>query len=767
MTYDLFTEGPSNASITDNLNEVQRDGVTHRGGPLLILAGAGSGKTRVLTRRIAYLVREKGVPPDQILALTFTNKAAGEMADRVETLLRMPARGLWIGTFHSICLRLLRSHPIEAGYQPGLSVFDTDDQRSLVRRLLKEKGFEEKPRRVRDALSIISQAKSRAEGPDWVRDTARTPAQILASKIYGAYQDTLKRQNAADFDDLLLSTYRMLCDNNDLAEWYGRKFQHVLVDEYQDTNHVQFKIVQRIAQFHNNIFVVGDDDQSIYGWRGADVTNIIDFQKHFPDPTVLRLEQNYRSTSSILNFANAVIRQNESRWSKELWTDRAEGDLPEFFIAGDEDEEADEITRRVVASKTTANRRYSDISIFYRTHAQSRPLEDAFLRSGIPYVLVGGVYFYQRKEVKDLLSYLRVLVNPLDEISLRRALSAPKRGIGDTTVAALLAESRAQNRDPLEVAASGAVSKARGKAKNNLIAFGQLMLSWRERLSEPPELILTEVINKIDFKGYLESQGGDWEERAANVDELLGGARMFSSAHAGGVREYLDQVSLMSNLDNLADQGPDRVSMMTVHNAKGLEFPAVFVTGLEEGLFPHVSAFNDPAELEEERRLFYVACTRAMDQLTLSGCLMRRRITSNTAGGITRFMSEVDANLYNEVELEGSAWASRGYRAGGGSGFGASDRSTSSTSSPSWSRGTTSASSSYTGYSSSSGPSAAGSGPTDSLDHPLVGRRVFHATFGPGIVTTADGTGEKARVTVRFHSGVTKKIISGYLEWED
>jgi len=719
---------PTSGSITDDLNPVQREAVVHEAGPLLILAGAGSGKTRVLTRRIAYLVRRRGVRPDRILALTFTNKAAGEMAERVEELLEQPVRGLWIGTFHAICLRWLRRHAREAGYAPGLSVFDTDDQKSLVRRLLKEEGLDEKPRSLRDLISVISRLKTGGESPEQARAAARTPAQILAARIYTAYQDALQRQNAVDFDDLLCVTHRLFAERREIADRYAEQFQHVLVDEYQDTNHVQFCLVQRIAAAHRSIFVVGDDDQSIYGWRGADVANIIDFRQHFPDAAIVRVEQNYRSTSSILSLANSVIRHNESRWIKELWTERDEGKRPVFFVGSDEDEEAEEIARRVSGRADESD--YGDIAIFYRTHAQSRPLEDAFLRSGIPYVLVGGIYFYQRAEVKDLLAYLRVLVNPVDEVSLRRALAVPRRGLGEQSMASLLRAARERGVDVLEVAAAGDVGRVRGKARERLSEFGRAMLAWRERLAEPPERILSEIIEQIDYRGYLQAQGGEWEERAANVDELLGGARLYSSTHGGGVSGYLDQVSLLTSLDDLKERA-GRVTLMTVHNAKGLEFPRVFVTGLEEGLFPHVSAFDNDAQMEEERRLFYVACTRAMDELTLSASL-RRRWSNHAGGGVSRFIGEIDPGLYEESELASSSW---------------------------------------------SPPRRAPEVPrrpvrreaaveSDSLDHPLVGRRVFHATFGPGIVIAAEGAGERAHVTVRFHAGSTKKVLGGFLEWE-
>ena len=747
--------------ILAQLNPAQRASVSHGDGPLLILAGAGSGKTRVLTRRIAYLVQHQGLPPECILALTFTNKAAGEMAARVEALLGLPVRGLWIGTFHSICLRLVRRHADLLGYQPGLSVFDADDQRALVRRLLKDEGLEEKPRRARDLLGHISRAKSAGLGAEALQADARTPAQQLAARIFEKYQDALKSQNSVDFDDILLQTLRLLTEYPDVADFYADRFKHVLVDEYQDTNRVQFLITERLARLHRNIFVVGDDDQSIYGWRGADVSNIIDFKEHFEDATVHRLEQNYRSTGSILRFANDVIRRNESRWEKELWTEREEGEKPKLLVASDEDEEAEEIARRVAALHDKQDCGYRSIAVFYRTHAQSRPLEDAFLRSNIPYVLVGGIYFYQRMEVKDLLSYLRVLVNPADEISLRRALSVPRRGVGETSVGHLLRAAAEQRREPLELAREESVEQVRGKARKALATFAELMLGLRGRVGEPPELILTEIIEAVGYKKHLEAQGGEWEERVANVEELVGSARLFSSAHGGGVGEYLDQVSLLTNLDNL-DETTDRVTMMTAHNAKGLEFGHVFVCGLEEGLFPHVSAFEDDAEMEEERRLFYVASTRAMDQLTLSASLLRRRFNT-AAGGVSRFMSEVDPALYEETELT-ARWSAGSRRDSGGSWrsqgglFGSDPRSLL--------RETPAARRPATRQSAAGREVDPFGGPTDSLEHPLVGRRVFHATFGPGIVVAADGRGDRARVTVRFHSGQTRKVIGGYLEWE-
>jgi DNA helicase-2/ATP-dependent DNA helicase PcrA len=710
--------------LTAGLNPVQHRAVVLEGSPGLVLAGAGSGKTRVLTRRIAWLIRERGVAPHRLLAVTFTNRAAGEMRERVEALLGFPARGLWIGTFHAICLRWLRRHAREAGYAPDLSVYDSDDQRTLLRGLLKEDGFDATPRRARELLAIISRWKNRGEGHEAAAAEARAPAQQIAARFYRRYQEGLRARNAVDFDDLLLGAHRLFQAHPEIADAYAEQFTHVLVDEYQDTNHVQFLLVERLARRHRNLFVVGDDDQSIYGWRGAEVKNILDFREHFPEATVLYLEQNYRSTQTILDLANAVIARNPDRWPKRLWTERAAGTRPQFFLGADEDEEAEEVARRV-SEAARADGQLRGIAIFYRTHAQSRPLEDALLRRRVPYRLIGGVRFYERKEVKDLLAYLRALVNPRDEVALRRAVGVPRRGIGEAGAAAWLTESAARDADPLETAATGALDGVGPRGRAGLAEFGNLMLAWRARLAEPPERILGEIVERSRYEAYLEEQGGDWEERRANVRELVEGARLFSSQAEGGVREYLDQVSLLTSAD-LADEKADAVTLMTAHNAKGLEFPRVFVVGLEEGLFPHASSLDDPAELAEERRLFYVACTRAMETLFLSASALRRRYSSG-GGGVSRFVIEIPEGL-----LEVAPGGDVPPRAASG--------------------GRTLV--------------PEGEAPADPEEHPLVGRRVHHATFGQGIVIAAEGRGAEAHVTVRFHGGRSRKVLGSYLEWE-
>jgi DNA helicase-2/ATP-dependent DNA helicase PcrA len=735
--------------LLQDLNAVQRAAVTHPGGPLLILAGAGSGKTRVLTRRVAWLVRECHVPPHRILAVTFTNKAAGEMRNRLERTLGAAAAGLWIGTFHALGLRWIRRHAAAAGYAPRVSVFDQEDQLGLIRRLLKAEGFEDTPRRGRDLHSVISRAKNRGESPAELAEHARSPADRMAARLYGAYQQALRAQNALDFDDLLLVALDLFRVHPEIAELYAEQFAHVLVDEYQDTNHVQFLLVERLARRHRNIFVVGDDDQSIYGWRGADVRNILDFQSHFPEPTVLYLEQNYRSTRPILDFANEIIRHNPDRWEKKLWTERAAGKLPEFFMAADEDEEAEEIARRIAHAHRDGERAFREMAVFYRTHAQSRPLEDAFLRRGIPYVLVGGVQFYARREVKDLLAYLRLLINPQDEAALRRSLGAPRRGIGERTIELLLAHAHGQADDPLVVAAGVESDGLRGgAARKRLREFAAAMLAWRTRVSEPPERILEEIVGQTGYERYLEAEGGDWEDRVANVRELIEGARLFSGREAeGGVAAYIDQVSLLTGLDALPEEA-DTVTMMTVHNAKGLEFPAVFVSGLEEGLLPHASALSDPDELAEERRLFYVACTRAQEELTLSASELRQRY-GTAGGGLSRFLSHAPRALYHDATARSLAVPSglgRGQGRGGWLGHGVGE-----------------GRAGEPAFDGTEAP-AAHIGPDE---HPLVGRRVYHATFGAGIVTAAEGAGERMRITVRFQAGRTRKVLKSYLEWED
>ncbi len=637
--------------IERDLNPVQKEAVLFGDGPLLVLAGAGSGKTRVLTRRIVHLILRRGLPPDRILAVTFTNKAAGEMRSRVEAMLGFDAAGLWIGTFHSICLRLLRRHADRLGFDRGITVFDADDQISLLRQVLKEEaGHDADAPKVRELATIISLAKNRMWEPDDLAHHLPRPDRERLAHFYRRYQEKLRAQGGADFDDLLVLAVRLIENHPDLGDRYARKFEHILVDEYQDTNHIQFRLVRRLAEGHGNIMVVGDDDQSIYGWRGADLSNILEFEKRFKKAVVLRMTQNYRSTGSILEVANAVVKNNRSRLEKSLWTENEEGRRPAFFVADDEEDEARRIVQGIQREARDGRLRPGEVAILYRVHALSRPLEEACLNFGLPYALVGGVVFYQRKEIKDLLAYLRLVVNPFDSVSFARALSWPSRGIGNVGLARITEAAAASSGD-LVRAAAGLTAEAglRGRAIEKVREFGTLVLELADRAARGPEPLLRTVCERTAFFDRLKESGEPgWEDRVANVLELLDGAGRFQEREGeGSLQAWLDQVALYTSLDTRVPS-EERITLMTVHNAKGLEWPHVYIAGLEEGLFPHASAFDDPAEMEEERRLFYVAATRARQSLTLSASEERRRLNWTSLGGLSRFLLEIPPELLDE-----------------------------------------------------------------------------------------------------------------------
>jgi DNA helicase II / ATP-dependent DNA helicase PcrA len=727
------------AQMIENLNEVQRTAVLHDRGPLLILAGAGSGKTRVLTHRLAYLVAARGADPERILAVTFTNKAAGEMRERVGGLLGEVARMIWIGTFHAICLRILKRHQHLLGFQGNLTVFDAEDQIQLIRRVLKDANLGEgngvKPR---DAHSAISFAKNSMLDPDTFEDMSPSPARQRIARIWRMYDRRLREQDGADFDDLLLLTLRLLDDHRPVAEMYARRFEHVLVDEYQDTNRVQFEIVRRLAAVHGNIAVVGDDDQSIYGWRGADISNILEFERRFPGATVLRLEQNYRSTAAILDVANAIIRKNTGRKSKTLWTANGRGEPVRLVIADDEEQEGRTVARRI-REGITRGVPFSSFLILYRTHAQSRPFEDAFIRAEIPYRVIGGVSFYQRREVKDVLAYLRLLVNPVDEVSFRRAALSPRRGAGETTIDRLIADARARGSDYLTAAAAAEEGGFGGRGLPALAKMARWLKEMSGRSGERPHVLIEEIVHEIDYPGWLRSQGeSDWEDRYAHVLELIEGARSYEGSEDGTtLAGFLDQVALYANVDEVASGG-ERVTLMSVHNAKGLEYDRVFVTGLEEGLFPHVSAWTDPKEMEEERRLFYVATTRARSVLSLSASRVRRRINYGGGMDLSRFLADIPREL---LEIEG----------GEISPFLTAPR-----------LGKSRSQSVVTEDEASDGPEIRRE-PASITPRGWIAR---HVKYGVGRVLSIEGTGESARVEVEFPMWGTKKIVRTYLTIE-
>jgi DNA helicase-2/ATP-dependent DNA helicase PcrA len=668
------------------------------------------------------------MPAWRVLAVTFTNKAAQEMRERAEALLGGNLSGLWIGTFHSVCLRILRSNLEPAGYKPGLTVFDRDDQIALIQRILKEENLSEGRYQGREFIGIISRAKNAMETPSDFRGGDPRIAQV--GFVWERYQRALREQNAVDFDDILLETHNLLRRESELLEKYRERFDHILVDEYQDTNTVQFKLVEALAGPEGNVFVVGDDDQSIYGWRGADIRNILRFEEAFPGARVLRLEENYRSTASILDVAHAVVSRNRGRSPKKLWSRRGTGEMVRFLMFRDEDEEAREIVRELGRRLEADEVRPSEVVLLYRTHAQSRPLEDACLAAGVPYVVVGALTFYQRREVKDLLAYLRLASNPLDEMSLRRAVSVPKRGIGEKTIESWLWAAREKNADPVELVAGEEPLSVRAKAAQALRNWARLILDLRGRRGEAPGPVLEELVERLDYREHLTNlKEQDTEDRLAHVDELIAGAYAFSERHPEGTLvDYVAELSLLSQIDT-AQLKNTAISLMTVHNAKGLEFEHVYLTGLEEGLFPHISAFHDESEMEEERRLFYVACTRAKDRLWLSAAEERRR-TNRTAEGVSRFVAEIPPRLLDVV---------------------ATDRKPSRRQ-PRRSR-----------WDEPSDPI-----PEDddviTYDDPLVGHLVDHPTFGRGRVLHVDGEGSRARVTVQFPRTGPKKVYRSYLK---
>ncbi len=803
---DARTSAPDDP-ILSSLNEEQRAAVVFGDGPLLVLAGAGSGKTRVLTHRLGRLVRD-GVPARRILAVTFTNKAADEMKSRAGRLLGPAALDLWIGTFHSICLRLLRRHADRLGFRQGITVFDQEDSQALLKQVLKSRGADDEAPRVRQIQTLISAAKNRIWGPDELEAQGRGPDRAKHAAIYREYQERLRAQDGADFDDLLLLAVRLLEEHPSIGAEYAERFRHVLVDEFQDTNRIQLRLVQLWTAAHGNVMVVGDDDQSIYRWRGADVTNILRFEDHFAGAAVIHLSRNYRSTASILDLATAVVARNRGRRAKELLAVHPAGEKPVLYLARDEEEEARWIGGRITAARAAGTITGGEIAVLYRVHAQSRPLEEAFLDLRLPYVIIGGVAFYQRREVKDLLAYLRLAVNPRDEISFQRAVGAPARGLGTVSLGRIAARAQTLGGDFIEACRSypddGGI---RGAALAKAREFGELIRDAGARVTDSPAELLRLILARTRFEEWLRESGEPgWEDRLANVMELLAGAERFAargevppSGDGGGiggdageehgftgrasVRAYLDQVALYTNLDARAP-GEDRVTLMTVHNAKGLEFPQVFLAGLEEGLFPHASSLEDPEELEEERRLFYVGATRAMQRLFLSASLERRRMNIFAAGGLSRFLSEFPAEAVETVRGPG-VWVSPGLEPYPATGSGMRR--------PSWmdrsaSRPPRSPRSSVRDEagddpSEAAGADAggdaievaggvAGGGAGESAARSAVrrrgsvwkGRTVRHRIFGVGVVESEDGTGPDARLVVSFPQLGRKKILARFVE---
>jgi DNA helicase-2/ATP-dependent DNA helicase PcrA len=626
-----------------DLNPPQRDAVTAGDGPLLVLAGAGSGKTRVIAYRIAWLLGVRGLHPRHLLAVTFTNKAAEEMARRVERLLEpVGIRPPLIATFHSVCVRILRRHGTHLGLPSHFTIYDEDDRRALVKECMKEGELAERsftPSAVAHRISYLKNHMTSVA--DTLRD-ARGPWEQKLALVYSRYDKRLRETGGVDFDDLLLLTVRLFAEVPDVLAWYRELWRHVLVDEYQDTNRAQYRIIRFLTSEHRNVCVVGDPDQSIYKWRGADIRNILDFEEDYAGTTVVRLEQNYRSTARILTVASGVIAHNGQRKDKTLWTENGQGLPAQVYRAWDEHEEANFVAQKILALRTDGVP-WDGVAVFYRTNAQSRVLEDALRRARIPYVIVGGVRFYERREIRDALAYLRLTINPADDVAFRRAIGAPARGIGAATLRRLDDVAAREERALLAVAADPPAD-VRGKPRRTLEEFAGLIARLaRERAAHPAPAFIDVVLDATGYRNALaQDRAPEAEARLENLEELIAAAEEYVASDPEATLEgFLDSVALLSDVDELKD-AESRVTLMTLHSAKGLEFDAVFIAGLEEGVFPHLRSLNDDDEIEEERRLCYVGVTRARERLCLSYAV-HRRVHGYGVGEPSRFLREMPA----------------------------------------------------------------------------------------------------------------------------
>ena len=740
------------------LNPQQRIAVENTEGPLLVLAGAGSGKTRVLTYRVAHLM-EKGVPTWKILAITFTNKAAKEMAERVQALTGEAGSEAWISTFHACCARILRRDIEKLGYKRQFAIYDEDDRMSVIKAVLKELNLGDKEYPPKAVKAAISDAKNRMLSPDeWLRDAGDDFRNRKYYEAYRLYERTLRGNNALDFDDLLVKTLELLAEQPPVLEYYQNRFDYILVDEYQDTNRAQYELVRLLTGKKRNLCVVGDDDQSIYGWRGADIRNILDFEKDFPDAKVVKLEQNYRSTGNILDAANQVIAHNQGRKEKALWTQAGEGEKIALYHALDERDEAAFIaamTRKLIAHGARAG----DVAVLYRTNAQSRVLEEAFVRGGIPYHVYGGQKFYERREVKDLIAYMRALVNPDDDVSLRRIINEPKRGIGETTVEALQSYASGAEMSLMSAVLDVENAPLAARPKKLIGEFAELMIDLTEALYEKTASEFLEfMIDKTGYVRALEAVKSDENAaRIENIRELQGAVTEFERLNPeGGLADFLENVALVADTDSL-NEGGGSVTLMTLHSAKGLEFDNVFLPGMEENIFPLARASYDDELMEEERRLAYVGITRAKKRLFLSHARSRALYNSRSANELSRFVSEIPARLLTDGTQRGDARrvpppsASHGFDRSGGSGY-YSGRGTGAkpAAPPKPGLGIPGVQKGFGGFVGSQARSA----------KPIalfrVGDRVIHRSFGRGRVVEVMGAGEEQRVRVAFDGSVEK-----------
>ena len=741
-------------AVYDTLNKPQKEAVFHTEGPLLILAGAGSGKTRVLTHRIAYLIEEKGVNPWNILAITFTNKAAEEMRQRVDSLVGIGAESIWVSTFHSMCVRILRRYIDRLGYDNRFTIYDTDDQKTLMKEVCRKTDIDTKRFKERMLLSVISSAKNEMILPEEFELNAGGDfVQLKIAKVYKEYEAQMRANNALDFDDLLVKTVQLLETQPDVRENYQERFRYIMVDEYQDTNTVQFRLVSLLAGKYRNLCVVGDDDQSIYKFRGANIRNILDFEKEFSDAKVIKLEQNYRSVGNVLEVANSVIRNNKGRKEKTLWTDNEKGEkirLRQFDTAYDEAQ----FIAEDIKDETAQGANYSDHAVLYRTNAQSRLLEEKFVAMNIPYKIVGGINFYSRREIKDVLSYLKTIDNGKDDLAVRRIINVPKRGIGLTTINRIQESAAARGIGFYDALSAPDLIPGIGRSASKLDSFAALIEYFKGRSEESGVTdLLTEVIEKTGYTESLEADDPEeLEARVQNIDELVSKAAVYEeSCSDRGERPtlsgFLEEVALVADIDSVAEDR-DYVILMTLHSAKGLEFPHVYLAGMEDGLFPSYMSISgdDPEELEEERRLCYVGMTRAEEKLTLTCARMRLVRGERQYNSMSRFIKEMPSALIDTGKREG----------GFSQNVSLGEKRTYSSEVSGYKRSAYAQKPAFAAIQKGSGLMAKKS---EGLSYG-VGDRVRHVKFGDGTVTEIKEGGRDYEVTVQFDTAGVRKMFA-------
>ncbi|UOF92812.1 DNA helicase PcrA [Fodinisporobacter ferrooxydans] len=736
----MLTTFENDAELLAGLNPQQREAVSHQYGPLLIMAGAGSGKTSVLTRRIAYLI-SKRVAPWSILAITFTNKAAKEMKERIAKLVGNVAEDIWVSTFHAMCVRILRRDIEKIGFSSTFTVLDASDQLTAIKQCMSELNIDAKKFEPRAIQTLISQAKNELQSVKKFQEQKQYANDYfgkLAGNVYEQYQKKLRMNNSLDFDDLIMKTIELFETHPDVLEFYQKKFQFIHVDEYQDTNHAQYKLIKVLAEAHYNLCVVGDSDQSIYRWRGADISNILNFERDYANATVIKLEQNYRSTKTILQAANQVIANNRSRKAKNLWSDKGQGEKIQLFRAFDEHGEAGFIAEQI-ADGVKSGRKYREFAILYRTNAQSRVIEELFLKAGIPYQLVGGIKFYDRKEIKDILAYLRLINNLQDDISLRRIINVPKRGIGDSTLAKVIEYAGAKG---LSLFAALQEVEQIGLSSRFARLLREFCLLIRNLATMTQYLSITEITEEIlkltRYKAELQAEKTlEAESRLENIEEFLSVTKDFDQKQPGAdLSAFLTDVALVSEVEQQSDETDnDRVTLMTLHSAKGLEFPVVFLVGLEEQIFPHSRAYDNPDEMEEERRLCYVGITRAEEKLYMTTCQTRTLYGQTKSNMPSRFLKECPPELIEEV---------KSYRLGfgniGNARFGQT------------------APRSHVGAGWSAQPQETGAGTKWQ-----TGDRVMHRKWGTGTVVNVTGSPTDQELTIAFEQPVgVRKLLANF-----